>query len=284
MPDSQEIADEVAYSVRVMEITGYGKEQLPAGPAIDDSDEIIVVEGRADVLNLLKYGFKNAIALNGTSVPQTIIELSRQKTVTLFVDGDRGGDLITRELGEVGEVDFVTKAPDGKEVEEITKKEINKALRAKIAFEQAKLDIKDSNGRRPASRAQPSRPIQRPVRTATRDVRKVDRPVSRPVRRSPQMSDKEKEAFKKMSDELVGTRGAFILDESLKMLGKVPVAELASTVKSLRNGIHAVIMDGEIDKDVAEAADASRVKFIVGTDCKLSPKDVRTIVVKTSEL
>ncbi len=285
MPDSQEIADEVAYSVRVMEITGYGKEQLPAGPAIDDSDEIIVVEGRADVLNLLKYGFKNAIAMNGTSVPQTIIDLSKEKTITVFVDGDRGGDLIVRELGEVGEVDFVTKAPDGKEVEEITKKEINKALRAKIAFEQVKLDTKVSNSKKPVTRAPTSRPIQRPVRSApSRDARKVDRPVNRPVRRTSQLSDKEKEAFKTMSDELVGTRGAFILDENLNMLGKVPVAELASTVKSLRNGIHAVIMDGEVDKDVAEAADASRVKFLVGTDCKLNPRDVRTTVVKAAEL
>jgi DNA primase len=79
MPDSQELADEVAYSVRVMEIQEYGKSRLPAGPAIEESDEIMVVEGRADVLNLLKHGFKNAIAMNGTSVPEEIIELGKRK-------------------------------------------------------------------------------------------------------------------------------------------------------------------------------------------------------------
>ncbi|MBI2656184.1 DNA primase, partial [Candidatus Woesearchaeota archaeon] len=79
MPDSRELADEVAASVRVMEIVEYGKDRLPAGPAIDESDEIIVVEGRADVLNLLKNGFKNSIAINGTSVPETIIELCQKK-------------------------------------------------------------------------------------------------------------------------------------------------------------------------------------------------------------
>jgi len=98
LPDSQEMTDEVAQSVRMMEIKEYGKDRLAAGPAIDESDEVIVVEGRADVLNLLKHGFKNVIAMNGTNVPQTIIDLSRKKEITVFVDGDKGGELIIREL------------------------------------------------------------------------------------------------------------------------------------------------------------------------------------------
>jgi DNA primase len=145
MPDSQELADEVAYSVRVAEITEYGKERLSAGPMIDESDEIMVVEGRADVLNLLKYGFKNAIAVGGTGIPKAIIDLCKQKTVTAFVDGDRGGDLIIRELTSQTEIDFVTKAPDGKEVEELTKKEIHKALRSKIAIEQVHLEVNSTD-------------------------------------------------------------------------------------------------------------------------------------------
>src|SRR3989339_316117 len=141
MPDSQELADEVTASVRVMEIVEYGKDRLPAGPAINESDEVIVVEGRADVLNLLKHGFKNAIAINGTSVPETIVELCSKKVVTAFVDGDRGGNLIIKELTSVADIDFVTKAPDGKEVEELAKKEIHKALRSRISGEQAKLEL-----------------------------------------------------------------------------------------------------------------------------------------------
>ena len=69
LPDSQDITDQVAQSVRMMEITEYGRERLAAGPGIDESEEIIVVEGRADVLNLLKQGINNVIALNGTSIP-----------------------------------------------------------------------------------------------------------------------------------------------------------------------------------------------------------------------
>ena len=140
MPDSQELTDKVSESVRMMEVVEYGKDRLPAGPLIDGSEDIIVVEGRADILNLLKHGIKNCIALNGTSVPETIKELSRKKNVTLFVDGDRGGDLIIKEMTAVAEIDYVCKAPDGKEVEEITKKEIHKALRGRVAIEQIKLE------------------------------------------------------------------------------------------------------------------------------------------------
>src|SRR3989344_2237137 len=124
LPDSQEITEEVAASVRMMEITEWGPERLPAGPGIDDSEEVILVEGRADVLNLLKQGFKNVVSVNGTSIPDSIKELCRKKTVTLFVDGDRGGDIIIKELTDSTEVDYITKAPAGKEVEELTKKEI----------------------------------------------------------------------------------------------------------------------------------------------------------------
>ena len=132
LPDSQELTDEVAHSVRMMEISEYGKDRLAAGPFIDESNEIIIVEGRADVLTLLKYGIKNAIAMNGTSVPQTIVDLCKRKEVTVFVDGDRGGDLIIKELTASTEIDFVVKAPDGKEVEELTGKEIHQALRKKL--------------------------------------------------------------------------------------------------------------------------------------------------------
>ena len=110
LPDSQEISEEVAKSVRQMEIKEYGRDRLAAGPMLEESDEILVVEGRADVLNLLKHGIKNAIAMNGTSVPETIKELSKRKTIVAFVDGDRGGDLILRELLSVADIDFICKA------------------------------------------------------------------------------------------------------------------------------------------------------------------------------
>ncbi len=133
--DVNTIVEEVKESVRMGEIVEYGPEKLPAGPAVDSSDDIIIVEGRADVLNLLRCGIKNVIAVEGTSVPKTIIELSKKKIVTVFTDGDRGGELILKELLQVCDVDFVARAPPGREVEELSKKEIMKCLRSKIPVE-----------------------------------------------------------------------------------------------------------------------------------------------------
>src|SRR5437773_4592637 len=131
-----DLLDEVRASVQVSEIVSYGPERLPAGPNVADSDAIIVVEGRQDVLNLLRSGIKNAIAVEGTNVPKTVQELSKEKVVTAFVDGDRGGDLILRELLQVAEVDFIARAPRGREVEELTQKQLTKPLRNKIPAEQ----------------------------------------------------------------------------------------------------------------------------------------------------
>lgn len=111
-------------------------EGLPAGPDILASDEIIIVEGRADVLNLLRSGVKNAIAMDGNKIPDAIIKLSKEKITTLFVDGDRGGELIIKEFMQLGELDYIVQAPEGKEVEDLTKKEIFKTLREKQATEE----------------------------------------------------------------------------------------------------------------------------------------------------
>jgi DNA primase len=134
VPESQELTDAVKSAVRVEEVTFI--DNLPAGPGVLDSDAIIVVEGRADVLNLLKCGIKNAIAVEGTNVPQLVAELSKKKTVTVFTDGDRGGELILKELLQVADVDYVARPPEGKSVEDLTQKEIIKALRSKVPVEQ----------------------------------------------------------------------------------------------------------------------------------------------------
>lgn len=131
-----DLTESVRQSVQVEEVIYYGKDRLPAGPNVPDSDAIIVVEGRSDVLNLLKSGIKNAIAVEGTNIPKTIGELSKERVVTAFVDGDRGGELILRELFQVAEVDFVARAPRAHEVEELTQKQIMKCLRNKIPGEQ----------------------------------------------------------------------------------------------------------------------------------------------------
>ncbi len=281
LPDSQEITEEVAQSVRMMEICEYGADKLPAGPAIAESEEVLVVEGRADVLNLLKNGFKNAVAMNGTSCPKTIIDLSKQKTITLFVDGDRGGDLIIKEVEGVAEIDYVCKAPDGKEVEEITKKEIHKALRGKVAVEQAKMEI---NSTSTANKHYDRQPVVKP-RVDTRRPPMVRKPYERqPIVRKPLISPEQKTDFKKKLDDLVGTRGAYILDPEMNILGKVPTTELPSTLKSLGSGVYAVVFDGVITQEISEASEKVGVKYLVAMGSKIKPSDTRIMILTNGDL
>jgi DNA primase len=130
---SAEILEEVRESIRVEDITEF--EGLPAGPRVADSDAIVVVEGRADVLTLLRYGIKNAVAVEGTNVPDPVAELTQERTVTAFLDGDRGGELILRELAQVGDVDYVAFAPANRSVEELGRREVMRALREKVPYD-----------------------------------------------------------------------------------------------------------------------------------------------------
>ena len=127
-----DIIEEVRESIQVAEITSFGPERLPAGPNVATSNAIIIVEGRSDVLALLKCGIKNVIAVEGTNVPESVKKLCEDKLVTAFLDGDRGGELILRELFQTCDVDFVATAPRNREVEEMSAKQIMKALKAKV--------------------------------------------------------------------------------------------------------------------------------------------------------
>ena len=139
--DGQEIEkllDEVQKEDKKIKAVHYGRERLTATPDISKSDEIIVVEGRADVNNLIKSGVTGVIAMEGVKVPKTIKNLTNRKEVTAFLDGDRGGDLILQELKQVAPPTYVARAPRGKEVEELSPREIEKALNAKKSLKEAK--------------------------------------------------------------------------------------------------------------------------------------------------
>jgi len=268
LPDSQEITDEVSQAVRMMEVLEYGKDRLSAGPNIDDAEEVIIVEGRADVLNLLKNGIKNVISLNGTIIPQTIIDLSKRKIITAFVDGDRGGDIIIKELMSVAEIDYVIKAPDGKEVEELTKKEIHKALRGKIAIEQVRLDLEGKG----FERNQNQQSIQ-PRLFQQKNIK--NKKIT--------LTIQQKGDLKKMLDDLMGTRGAYLLGQDMNILGKVPSIELVQTMKGL-NSVYAVIMDGSINDEILHTAETSNVKYLVGMNSKINTDQTRIEVLTNKDL
>ena len=138
MPSTDEVFREVSETLRTAKVEKYGKDELTAGPNVDSAKEIIVVEGRADVLNLLRCGMLNVIALEGAKIPETIIKLCKEKETTAFLDGDRGGDLILKELIQVTDAKYVARAPHGVEVEELNCKEIAAALERKVPMDQLK--------------------------------------------------------------------------------------------------------------------------------------------------
>ncbi|MDR1405413.1 MAG: DNA primase [Candidatus Methanoplasma sp.] len=133
---SADLTQNIRQSIQIEEITTYGKDKCPAGPGVKDSESIVIVEGRSDVLNLLRAGIKNAIAVEGTNIPKTVQELSKERVSIAFVDGDRGGELILRELFQTSEIDFVARAPRAHEVEELSSKQLVKCLRNKISGDQ----------------------------------------------------------------------------------------------------------------------------------------------------
>jgi len=209
---SSDLTDTVRQSIQVEEITTYGKDHCPAGPNVKDSDSIIIVEGRSDVLNLLKAGIKNAIAVEGTNIPETVQELSREKVATAFVDGDRGGELILRELFQVAEVDFVARAPRAHEVEELSAKQLTKCLRNKVPYDQYMEMNKLTGEEEEEERRYKPREDRREKREERRDRedRRIDREERRRERKERELREKRNRfdtdaanRYKKKTDDAI---------------------------------------------------------------------------------
>lgn len=270
-----DLLDEVRRSVQVSEIVSFGSERLPAGPNVADSDAIIIVEGRQDVLNLLRSGIKNAIAVEGTNVPKTIQELSKERALTAFVDGDRGGDLILKELLQVAEVDFIARAPRGKEVEELTQKQIMKSLRNKIPADQyvemyglsGQVYKADSEFPEPKpAPAPPGRseraPEARPEpRSEPREFREVSPP---PLTPTTKVLNPKLEKYRDMLVQLGGSSTARLLDDGDGVVTEVPVRELVDTLKTKKQ-TRAVVFDGIITQRILDIAAEMNMHSVVGT-------------------
>jgi DNA primase len=261
-----DLTDSVRQTFQMEEVVHYGRERLPAGPNIDDSDAIIVVEGRSDVLNLLKYGIKNAIAVEGTNIPKTIVDLAKEKVVTAFVDGDRGGELIVRELMQVAEIDFIAKAPGGQEVEELTQKQMVKCLRNKIPADQfaemfnlaggptknGDKTARGDNHRGDRHRHDDDRGRRRPERG-----KQEDRGGSK--RLSPELTQ-----LKDLLSELSTTSKAKLLDDGGKAMKEVQVAKLAETLKTEGDKAKSLVLDGIITQRVLDLAVEKDITTVVG--------------------
>ncbi|WP_298523790.1 DNA primase DnaG [uncultured Methanobrevibacter sp.] len=253
-PASMKMIEEVREAMRVHEISEYGDDRLPAGPSIHTSDAIIVVEGRSDVLNLLKYGIKNTVAVEGVSVPKSIGELSKKRTTTAFVDGDRGGELILKELLQIGDVDYITRAPKGKEVEDLEKDEVLIALRDKVPTAQflATNNIFNENSKRDHRRQ------DRRHKKQHQKFSKRERVVEEPV-----IEDDEVTLMKDMLKEFEGTGSGAILDEALNMTKEVEVEEIYEEIKNIDGTADAVIFDGVISQRLVDVASEKGIKKLV---------------------
>lgn len=254
--ETKELIEEIISSLKASEITAYGPEKLPAGPDIDNANEIIVVEGRADVINLLKHGFTNVIALGGASVPDTIIELSKKKAVTVFVDGDRGGELILRRLIQVAKVDYVARAPPGREVEELSGKEIVKALNNKVTLETFLEQLKKQPEKEEKAEEITAKE-ETPEKVKEEEKIKKEEAIVKPT--IPQLPPQLIETAK----TLMGTMEGVFLNKDWVQIDRFPVKDVIDKLSNASD-IQAIIIDGVITQRLVDLANEKKVSYIIG--------------------
>jgi DNA primase len=246
--DIEKLLTEVSREDKTVKAVTYGREKLTATPDLSKAKEILIVEGRADVNNLLKSGYTDIIALEGVKVPRTIINLvKRKKEITAFLDGDRGGDLILKELTQVAQPKYVARAPWGKEVEDLNPAEIRAALAARVPFGEA-------------GDAKPAKPVESTPVRAARPAR-----VAKPLR-APQVDPKDAEMLKGLVDVAKGLKGtleAVLVKKDGGKIAEVPVMEL---VERLRNeaDVETVVFDGIVTGRLVDVAMERGIATLVG--------------------
>lgn len=249
--DSTEMGNELRESSRVAKIVSFGEEGLAAGPDAESSHEIIIVEGRADVVNMLKYGFKNVIGMQGTRFPKSLIPLGDEKELTLFVDGDRGGNLIAKNVCDNTKIAYIAQAPDGKEVEELTGKEIHQALRKKVKktdfFKFAEKPRRGSRNSRNDDYEEPS------------EKREV--------------TDGDISVLRDMTDEIKG-KNVLVVNEELEVIKNIP----SSKLQTLRTKDAFVIMADNATNSIVEAAEKLKAKAVAAkTFGRINDSNVKLI-------
>jgi len=257
--DIKEVLAEVSEAIKIGEIIEYGPEKLPAGPEVETSDTLIIVEGRADVINLLKYGYKNVIAIEGAKgeIPKSLVDLAKnKKKVIVFVDGDRVGAMIAKNLANVIRVDAVARAPSGREVEELTGKEIQKALKNMVPLQTFLQSltaeaVPAKTATTAEAEAVEATSIQVPETEAV--------PKTVEVLETYMIPNKVLEAI----NSLKGTLEAIIYDENWNELGRIPVKDLVDYILNTEKPVYAVVMDGIATPRLIDAAAVKNIKFIL---------------------
>jgi DNA primase len=246
MPSVDEVFKEVSDTLKLGKVEKYGPEELPAGPELEKSKEIIVVEGRADIINLMRCGLLNTVALEGAKVPEAIKALCKEKEATALLDGDRGGDLIYKELLQVTNVKFIARAPRGKEVEELNCKEIFDALEARLSIQEG-------------TTVKPEAP--------------------KPMKREKPKVEVPKEVLEMMKS-LEGTLEAVLLNDKFEQIERLPVSQLAEKLQQVE-GVGTIVFDGIITQRVVDVASEKNIKRIVASRVSDAVKPSLTVELVT---
>lgn len=307
IPESKELSELVREEVKTAGVAYYGEDRLPAGPGVATSGAIIMVEGRADVINLLKNSINNVVAIGGATISKTVAELGKQKEVTVFLDGDRGGDIVLRELMTATDIDYVARAPPGKEVEELTRKEIIKCLRRRIPIEQVEgyLEVMEQKARaqkaeraehreqererRPAPLPAPTAPHPVPARPVITQVEERALPaqalaVEAAAAQAEAQESGKASILKNILKELEGSLKARILDKEGKVLREVPIREIMRVLSEMPEA-HALVLDGIVTQRLVDLAEEKKIEFIAGiraSNIMRKPASIQVILAETS--
>ncbi len=271
--EGEEMLRDVYDASKPGKLTTFGKAQLACGTGVFESPYIILVEGRADVINLLRAGFDNSIAIEGAKIDETITNLTSGKKVIAFLDGDRAADLILKELQGLVKIDKVFRAPTGKEVEECTPLEISEILKdvAETASEQLEAPVQQQQ----KSIRKPRTNGNNNSASAYQEVSHSNTHNGEKVNDDPQITSAVKEVYPQINETLE----ALILDNSMQVLLKVPVSEIIKRLDSLE-GARFLVMDGIITQRLIDAAYSAGIEYVVGhrmAELKKSPEiTVRT--------
>jgi len=236
--EGENVLKDVTESTKRAKVVNYGMENLPAGPGVYSSEMVYLVEGRADVVLFLRAGIENVVALEGTSVPDSIIELGKKKRLIAVLDGDRGGDLIEKELAQVVRVEKVLRAPPGKEVEDLTPMDVLNLLRSERL--EAPAPTRTSRRERAAEKAEERAPEAQA---------EPDEPVVVKTR--------------ELYPDLNGTLEAVLLDQGLQEVGRYPISELVQKMQGA-DGAYYLIFDGIVTQRLVESAAKVGIKGIIG--------------------
>ena len=257
--EGEEMLKDVYDASKPGKLTAFGKAQLACGTGVFESDWIILVEGRADVINLLRAGFDNAIAIEGAKIDETIVKLTQGRKVIAFLDGDRAGDLILKELHGVVTIDRVLRAPVGREVEDCTPLEIAEILKDVSAL--SGQNIQEIHSFQQSDKKQETK------RDRQEHVREVEREsqANSEIERLPSVEKDTNilSAVRGVYPQINETLEAVILDGSMRVLLKVPVSDVVKKLDHAEGG-KMLVLDGIVTQRLVDAADKVGIEFIVG--------------------